>query len=105
MSTNPKNEKTMKANDTDPLIDPASWKGYDIDELRYRRAYLLARCEIQKMKLAQQTEAMKQGLPSFKTSGVAGRMLKGLSYMDYAYRAYRTVSQAVKIFGRFRHRK
>lgn len=92
----------MKEQDTDFTADPAAWKGYDIDQLRYRRAYLLARCEIEKMKLTARAESLKQGIPSFKTSGVAGRMLKGLSYMDYAFLAYKVVSKVVKLTGKFR---
>jgi len=91
--------------DTDYNELPAgTWKGYDIDQLRYRRAYLLARCEIEKMKLTARYDGLKGNMPSFKSSGMASRMLRGLSYMDYAYLAYRTVTKVAKLAGRFRRR-
>lgn len=80
------------------------WKGYDIDELRYRRAYLLARCEIEKMKFASRAAALKEGIPSIKSDGLAGRMLKGLNYMDYAYLAYKTASKIAGFIKRIRRR-
>lgn len=91
--------------DTDFTIDPSDWKGYDIDQIRYRRAYLLARCEIERMKLTARSESLKQGIPNFKTSGVASRMLKGLNYMDYAYLAYKAVSKIAKLSSKLRHKK
>ncbi|MCM1348669.1 MAG: hypothetical protein NC338_04590 [Firmicutes bacterium] len=92
----------MKDQDLDLTSDPTSWKGYDIDQLRYRRAYLLARCEIERMKLTSKASSLKQGIPTFKTSGIASRLLKGLSYMDYAYLAYKVVSKVMKISGKVR---
>lgn len=80
------------------------WKGYDIDELRYRRAYLLARCEIEKMKFASRAAALKENIPTIKSNGLAGRMLKGLNYMDYAYLAYKTASKIAGFIKRIRRR-
>lgn len=95
---------TTKETDYTDLPENAL-KGYDIDQLRYRRAYMLARCEIEKIKILSRYEGLRDNMPSFKGSGVASRMLKGLSYMDYAYLAYRTISKLVKITGKFRHKK
>ena len=36
----------MREEEKEIIADLPKWKGYDIDELRYRRAYMLARCEI-----------------------------------------------------------
>lgn len=94
----------MKQQDIDYTADPAEWKGYDIDQLRYRRAYLLARCEIEKIKLTTQAASFKEGIPTFKSSGIASRMLKGLNYMDYAYLAYKIVSKVMRLTGRKRRR-
>lgn len=81
------------------------WKGYDIDELRFRRAYLLARCEIEKIKFTSRLTAVKEGIPSIKGNGIAGRMLKGLNYIDYAYIAFKTFSKLSGLFKRVRNRR
>lgn len=97
----------MDAKETDLTATDGrlEWKGYDLDQLRYRRAYVLARSEIERIRLMSRYESLRSGLPSIKTSGVASRMLKGLSYMDYAFLAYKAVTKAMKLFGRRRHRK
>lgn len=92
----------MKEQDTDFTSDPSEWKGYDIDQLRYRRAYLLARCEIEKMKLTARATAAKDGIPTLKSSGIASRMLRGLNYMDYAFLAYKVVTKIMKLTGKGR---
>lgn len=78
------------------------FKGYDIDQLRYRRAYLLARCEIEKMRLTARTDSMRSGVTKLSGSGMVSRVLHGLNYMDYAFLAYKVVKKAVKLFGRRR---
>lgn len=76
------------------------FKGYDIEQLRYRRAYLLARCEIEKMRLTARSESMRSGVTKFSGSGLMSRLLHGLNYMDYAFLAYKIARKAIKVFGR-----
>lgn len=62
-------------------------KGYGIDELRYRRAYVLAKCEIAKTQMADQLSHFKNGVK--QPIGIMGKLLNSLSYADYALIAFR----------------
>ncbi len=96
----------MKALESESgTTNATTWKGYDIDELRYRRAYLLARSEIQQMRLTSRIDSVKQAMPDFGPHGIASRMLKGLSYMDYAFLAYKTATKLFSIISRIKRRK
>ncbi len=81
----------------------AEWKGFTIDELRYRRAYLLARCELSKDQMMRAMGEAKQGLPlSGASHGIMGKILGSLNYLDYALIAFRIGS---KLFKLTRHRR
>ncbi len=95
----------MKDGEKEIMNALPEWKGYDIDELRYRRAYLLARCEIERMRLVSRIDSVRASVPLIGTGGVAGRLLKGLSYLDYVYIAYKLTSKASKILSKFRNKK
>lgn len=82
-------------------INAENWKGYTIDEIRYRRAYLLARCELERMRLTSRATAMRESIPTIK-GGIAGRLLRGLNYMDYAYLAYKVGSKIAGFISRRR---
>lgn len=94
----------MKNEEKELLDALPRWKGYNIDELRYRRAYLLARSEIERMRLVSKVDAVRSNIPSMGAGGMTSRILKGLSYLDYAYIAYKISSKASKIFSKF-HKK
>lgn len=85
---------------TDYTDQLPEFKGYDIDQLRYRRAYLLARCEIEKMRLSARADSMRDGVTKISGSGMVSRLLTGLNYMDYAFLAYKVARKAIKLFGR-----
>lgn len=72
-------------------------KGYGIDELRYRRAYALAKYEMAKMRMAESVESVKAGIPSVGRGGILGKILASLNYVDYAIIAYRIVSKFAKL--------
>ena len=92
----------MREEEKEIIADLPKWKGYDIDELRYRRAYMLARCEIEKIRI----DSMRSSIPSIASGGgIAARILKGLSYFDYAFIAYRVASRTTKLLSKFRHKK
>ena len=53
----------MREEEKEIIADLPKWKGYDIDELRYRRAYMLARCEIEKMRIMGRIDSMRSSIP------------------------------------------
>ncbi|MCM1075857.1 MAG: hypothetical protein NC411_00680 [Bacteroides sp.] len=80
------------------------WKGYTLDEMRYMRAYTLARLEISREHLQTNFVAMKEYGPVSKT-GVVGKLLGTLSYLDIALITYRVGSKALKTLRLFRRRR
>lgn len=72
------------------------FKGYTFDELRYQRAYTLAKYEMAKMQLADSTHAMRRSLPFGSKSGLMSRILGNLNYIDYALMAYKVVNKIIK---------
>lgn len=75
----------MKHYHTDVTAHPE--KGYGIDELRYRRAYLLAKCEMAKIQMSEQMTHFKDGFK--QPTGLMGKVINSLSYVDYALIAFR----------------
>lgn len=84
--------------------DP-EWKGYTIDELRYQKAFALARVEIQKEKMAIAASQLKEGMPGVKAHGIYGKLLGSLNYLDYVIIAYKLSSKVFSMFKSVRHRK
>ena len=81
--------------------DPAKpWKGYTIDELRYQQAYTAVRMQIDRQKLFSTVSQMRGGMMSLKGTGLLGRMLSNLSYVDYAFMAFRIGRQEFRLFRR-----
>lgn len=75
----------MKQSQVDTAGHPD--RGYDIDELRYRRAYVLAKCEMAKIQISDQLSNFKNGVK--QPAGIMGKLLNSLSYIDYALIAFR----------------
>lgn len=72
------------------------FRGYTIDELRYRRAYALAKYEMAKLHTTEQVDVIKTQAENFAPKGVLGKVLKSLDFVDYAlvgYRVYRAFRQ------------
>lgn len=80
--------------------DPKPWKGYTIDELRYQQAYTAVRMQIDRQKLMSTASQMKGGMSTFKGAGLIGRLLSNLSYIDYAFMAFRIGRQVFRLFRR-----
>lgn len=72
-----------------------SWKGYTLDELRYMRAYTAARIEINRDRLKRNFGGVKNFKPSSAT-GLLGKVLGTLSYLDIALVTFRIGSKAFK---------
>lgn len=77
----------------------ADWGGYTLDDLRYQRAVTLARMEVEKEKLMLGVDEVKSGMPGAGGSGIMGKIVGSLSYIDYivlAFRLTRSLSRAFK---------
>lgn len=82
----------------DPQTEAPDWKGYGIDDLRYQRALAMARLTIEKERLAVASRRIYsgQGLPG--TSGMIGKILGGLNYVDYAVLAFKLGRRVYSMF-------
>lgn len=87
----------MTAKHNSPNDNLIEKKGYGIDELRYRRAYALARYEMAKIGVIEQMGAVRSGFGSgFAGKGIAGKILGSLNYLDWALLAFRAASKIAK---------
>lgn len=77
------------------------WKGLTLDEIRMRRVLVQARMEIQKYKLADQCEQLRE-----RTTFVGGgnsllsRMAGVMSYAEYAILAFKMFRKISPMFKR-----
>ena len=75
------------------------WKGYTLDELRYRRALVGARMEIEKYRLNALTEQYRRMPQRLSGSGsLLGRVLGAFSYAEYAIVGFKLVRGIMKLF-------
>lgn len=74
----------MKRIETDETMEP---KGLTIDELRYRRAFALAKYEMVKYQTVEEMKRFGSGF-ALGRSGIVGRLLGSLNYLDYAMLAF-----------------
>lgn len=72
------------------------FKGYGFDELRYRRAYTLAKYEIAKTQMNESIQSARTKVPFAGRSGILARMLGSLNYLDYALMAFKVVNKIIK---------
>lgn len=82
----------------------SSFKGYTIEEVRYRRAVVALQKEFAKEQVLHDVASLKKVslLPSKK---VAPKLLAGLNYADYALMGFSAFKYGRKIFNLFRRRK
>lgn len=78
------------------------WKGYDIDELRYMKAYTVARIEIEKERIATSSKSLYSGRVNSRAYSIAGKILGSLSYMDYGILGFKLFRRVRSIFNRKR---
>lgn len=79
----------------------AEWKGYTLDELRYMRAYTAARLEINRDRMQRNFANLKNAGPVSK-SGILGKILGTLSYLDIALVTFRIGNKALRAMRFFR---
>ncbi|MDE5665532.1 MAG: hypothetical protein K2I31_06325 [Duncaniella sp.] len=75
--------------------EKSEWNGYTLEELRYMRAYTAARIEITRDRLQRNFGNLKDYGPVSKT-GLLGKVLGTLSYIDIAIITYRIGSRALR---------
>lgn len=72
------------------------WKGYSIEELRYRRALNEVAIEIQKDKIMRQ---VSEALPNKDTgASMLSRAIGALTYMDYLILAFKLFTRFGKMY-------
>lgn len=81
------------------------WKGYDIDELRYMRAYMAARLEINRDRIKRNFSNFKDSGSVVKNSSLFGKVLGTLSYLDVALLAFRIGGKVFKTMRLFRRKR
>ena len=87
----------MKSSAPVPHSDPA-WKGYDMDELRYRRAFVIARMEIEKERMSVAARNLYGGTMRQTQTGIMSKVLGSLNYIDYGVLAYRLGKRVFSLF-------
>ena len=79
-----------------------NWTGYTLDEIRYQRAYTLARIEINTSRLKQNAETFVDGGPGSSRS-VVGRILSTFSYVDLALLVWKVGAKVFQTRRLFKH--
>lgn len=98
-------------------FDNAEFEGYTLDDLRYRRAVVALQKEFAREKMLSQVGKLQKNSPFSKeyvparggalgkAGAIAGKVINGLNYLDYAvlgYSAFSTVRKVAGVFGKFR---
>ncbi len=83
-----------KSKSEEAIMDKKNFNGYTIEELRYQRALVALQKEFCKSKVLHKVERVKNrkligddsssGSKLFKVGSVASKLMRGLSYIDYA---------------------
>ncbi len=76
----------------------SSWKGYNLDELRYARMIALTRIEIERSKLYDAAESTRESLPIVGSSSISSvfRSISKLEYAIIAFKLFRKLSPLFK---------
>jgi len=98
-------------------VNSASFEGYTLDELNYRRAIVSLKKDFYKERLLQNLHSLQHASPlnaftgtggnqnkrKFRTSSIFSKMMKSLSVIDYALMGvsvFKSVSSVIKVFKR-----
>ncbi len=80
------------------------WNGYTLEDLRYRRAYVAARLELEKERLNHNAGAMRKGVKN-SANGVVRRVTSAVPFFEYGIMAYSVGSKLFRVLGKFRRKK
>lgn len=77
-------------------LAPQSWRGYSLDELRYRRVLNEVAIEIEKDRIKRQING---SLPKNEAgSSMFSRAIGALTYMDYVIIAFKLMTRLNKLY-------
>lgn len=80
--------------------NPGNWKGYTLEEIRYKRAVNLLKLEITRERIMSRKPGL--GINNSFYSSLFLRVFKSLSLAEYALIFFKGVKQAEKIIRLFR---
>ena len=80
-----------------------AWRGYTLDELRYRRAHMAAQTQAQRMMLSQQTDALRRGNPVTRSWNTMRDLFSAIGYANSALLAYQLFRRVRGLWRTFRH--
>lgn len=83
---------------------PEDWKGYTIDELRYRRAYVATCSELAKERLSQRVKAVRTNTLS-TAANTASNITKSIPLIGTAFTVAKWGSRAFKRIKQIRDRR
>ncbi len=97
-------------------INTPSFKGYTMEELRYQRALVAMKKEFCKESLLEGVAAIQNHslfgkkpdgvlARNSRLGGIAGKLMSGLNYVDYAVMGMSIFNSAKKVLGLFRRKK
>ncbi len=93
------------------LDEKPDFKGYNLDDIRYRRAVLALKKEFARQKVAEDVynirnwrpfEQSGKGKKTSKALGMAKKLMGGLNYLDYAMLGFSVFSSVRKVLGFFK---
>lgn len=99
--------------DSKPVAVKPEFKGYTLEELRYQRAMTLLRRDFSKAKVMNQVSRLRNGdnpdglqrSRMGKVGNIAGKLMSGLNYIDYAMLGMSIFNSGHKLFKFFRRKR
>ena len=108
--------KSVPAPETDSIQPSSTFKGYTLADIRYYRALTALQREFCSQKILQDMHRIQKGNPltgngssgkgnASRLGPIAGRILSGLNYIDYALLGFQAFSTVRKITSFFKRKK
>ncbi len=98
----------------DEVTEKPKFKGYTLDDLRYRRAVVALQKEFAREKIMEDLDRIRHWNPLApdnkggklsKAGNLARKLIGGLNYLDYAMIGFSLFSSARKMIGFFKPKK
>ncbi|MDE7160319.1 MAG: hypothetical protein K2O24_05715 [Muribaculaceae bacterium] len=108
--------KSVPTPQTDSIHPDTAFKGYSLADIRYYRALTALQREFCAQKIVADVHRIQKGNPitgdgsavkgkASRLGPLAGRIMSGLNYMDYALLGFQAFSTVRKVFSFFRRKK